>query len=57
VPGRRNVMASLVIGCRAEESVFTGVDQKVSFCFPKSLSEQKHRKRRPVALTVLGKAT
>lgn len=43
VPGWRNVLVSLVIGWGMEESVFTGVDQKVSFCFPKLLSGQRHR--------------
>lgn len=43
VPGWRNVMVSLVIGWGMEESVFTGADQKVPFCFPKLLSEQRHR--------------
>lgn len=43
VPGWRNVLGSLVIGWGMEESVFTGVDQKVSFCFPKLLSERRHR--------------
>lgn len=46
-------MVSLVIGWGMEESVFTGADQKVSFCFPKLLSEQRHQKRRPAALTFL----
>lgn len=36
-------MVSLVIGWGMEESVFTGADQKVSFCFPKLLSEQRQR--------------
>lgn len=36
-------MVSLVIGWGMEESVFTGADQKVPFCFPKLLSEQRHR--------------
>lgn len=40
-------MASLVIGWGMEESVFTGADQKVPFCFPKLLSEQRHREEEP----------